>query len=42
MYHEWVRRGIHIEYLWESQKERDHWEEKDVGEWTILRWILER
>jgi hypothetical protein len=29
-------------YWWESQKERDHWEDKDVGEWTILKWILER
>jgi hypothetical protein len=27
---------------WESQKERDHWEDKDVGGWTILKWILER
>jgi hypothetical protein len=26
----------------ESQKERDHWEDRDVGGWTILRWILER
>jgi hypothetical protein len=25
-----------------NQKERDHWEEKDVGRWTILKWILER
>jgi hypothetical protein len=29
-------------YWWESQKERDHWEEQDVGGWTILKWILER
>jgi hypothetical protein len=28
--------------LWESQKERDHWEDQGVGEWTILKWILER
>jgi hypothetical protein len=28
--------------LWEIQKERDHWEDQDVGEWTILKWILER
>jgi hypothetical protein len=26
----------------ESQKERDHWEDQDVGGWTILKWILER
>jgi hypothetical protein len=29
-------------YWWESQKERDHWEDRDVGGWTILKWILER
>jgi hypothetical protein len=31
-----------IEYWWESQKVRDHWEDLDVGVWTILKWILER
>jgi hypothetical protein len=36
------RRGMHIGYWWESQKVRDHWEDLDVGEWTILKWILER
>jgi hypothetical protein len=25
-----------------SQMERDHWEDQDVGEWTILKWILGR
>jgi hypothetical protein len=25
-----------------SQKVRDHWEDEDVGGWTILKWILER
>jgi hypothetical protein len=29
-------------YWWESQKERDHWEDQDVDGWTILKWILER
>jgi hypothetical protein len=29
-------------YWWESQKERDRWEDQDVGRWTILKWILER
>jgi hypothetical protein len=29
--------GLHIGYLWESQKERDHWEDQDVGEWKILK-----
>jgi hypothetical protein len=36
------RRGMHIGYWWESQKERNHWEDKGVGWWTILKWILER
>jgi hypothetical protein len=42
MQHEWGRRGIHIGYWWESQKEGDHWEDQDVDGWTILKWILER
>jgi hypothetical protein len=28
--------------LWESEKQRDHWEEQDVGGWTTLKWILDR
>jgi hypothetical protein len=36
------RRGIRIGYCWEIQKERDHWEDQDVGGWTILKLILER
>jgi hypothetical protein len=36
------KRVMHIGYSWESQKERDHWEDQDVGEWTILGWFLER
>jgi hypothetical protein len=35
------RRGLHIICWWESQKERDHWEDEDVGGWTILKCILE-
>jgi hypothetical protein len=40
----WVtfKKGMHIGYWWEIQKERDHWEDQDVGGWTILKWILER
>jgi hypothetical protein len=33
---------MHIGYWWESQKETDHWEDRDVGGWTILKWIFER
>jgi hypothetical protein len=33
---------MHIGYWWESQKERDHWEDQGVGGWIILKWILER
>jgi hypothetical protein len=36
------RRGTHIDYWWESQRERDHYEDQDVGGWIILGWILER
>jgi hypothetical protein len=35
------RRGMHIGYWWENQKERDHLEDQDVDGWTILKWILE-
>jgi hypothetical protein len=35
-------RGMHIGYWWEIQKKRDHWEDQDVGGWTILKGILER
>jgi hypothetical protein len=31
-----------IDYWWENQRERDHYEDKDVGVWIILRRILER
>jgi hypothetical protein len=30
------RIGMHIEYWWENRKERDHWEDHDVGDRTIL------
>jgi hypothetical protein len=36
------RAGMHIGDWWESRKEGDHWEDQDVGGWTILKWIFER
>jgi hypothetical protein len=32
------RRGMHIGYWCESQKERDHWEDQDVSGWAMLGW----
>jgi hypothetical protein len=37
-----VFKSSYVIVWWESQKERDHWEDQDVGGWTILKWILER
>jgi hypothetical protein len=33
------RKGMHVRvgYWWESQKEGDHWEDQDVGWWTVLK-----
>jgi hypothetical protein len=38
------RRGMfeYVGFLWESQKEKDYKEDRDVGGNIILRWILER
>jgi hypothetical protein len=40
----WVRhvaimgsRGMRVGYWWESQEERDHWNDLDVGEKIILK-----
>jgi hypothetical protein len=32
---------MHIGFWWESQMERDHQEDRDVGGRMILKWILE-
>jgi hypothetical protein len=32
---------MHIGYQWESQNERDHYEDEDVGGWIILKWSLQ-
>jgi hypothetical protein len=31
---------MRIGYCWESQKERDNWEDQYVGGWTILKMDL--
>jgi hypothetical protein len=36
------RRGMYIGYWWERQKERDHYDDEDVGGWIIIKWILDR
>jgi hypothetical protein len=32
-------KGLRVGYCWESQKEREHQEEKVVGGWIILKLI---
>jgi hypothetical protein len=39
MQHEWVRRGMHVGYWWESRKERDQQVDQDVGGWIILKYL---
>jgi hypothetical protein len=36
------RIGMHIGYWWESQKEKDHLEDQNVGGCRIIKWIRER
>jgi hypothetical protein len=33
---------MHVGFWWEGQKERDNYENIDVGERIILKWILEK
>jgi hypothetical protein len=40
MYHTWERRGMHVGFLSENQKERDQKEGLDVDARIILKWIL--
>jgi hypothetical protein len=37
-----IRQKVHIGYLWESHNEYGQQEDKDLREWIILKWILER
>jgi hypothetical protein len=37
-----ARRRIHTGFCWESQKERDPYEDLDVGGRVILKWILDK
>jgi hypothetical protein len=36
------RRGMLIDYWWESQRKGDHKEDQDVGGLIILGWTLEK
>jgi 3'-phosphoadenosine 5'-phosphosulfate sulfotransferase len=36
------RRGMHIRYCWESQMERDHYEDLGVGGRKTIKLILDR
>jgi hypothetical protein len=32
---------MHVGCCWECLKKKEHWEDQEVGGWTILKWILE-
>jgi hypothetical protein len=38
----WARRGMHTGFWRESQKERNHYEDVDVGRIIILKFISEK
>jgi hypothetical protein len=40
--HECGRRGMHVGYWWESQKERNHKEDIDIGRRMILKYIIDK
>jgi hypothetical protein len=42
MQHELGRRENRIGYWWESQKEKDRYEDQDVGGCTIMKMILQK
>jgi hypothetical protein len=42
MWHAWERTENYTRFWWESQKERDHSEDKGVDEMKGLGWILGR
>jgi hypothetical protein len=35
-------RRMDMRFWWESRKERDHYEDLDVGGRIILRWMLDK
>jgi hypothetical protein len=35
------RRGMSVGFRWETQKERDHYEDVEVAGRIILKWFLE-
>jgi hypothetical protein len=41
MFDVWGEEKLRIGYWWESQRERDHQEDQNVGGWIVLRCILE-
>jgi hypothetical protein len=42
MWHAWERREKCTRFWWESQKERDHWEDQGVSGKMGSEWILGR